>query len=151
TVRDLVDQVGQDAMRYFLLMRKADAHFVFDVDLATKQSEENPVYYVQYAHTRMAGIFRTGNLKPEDGTASGVDLTVLNQEDEQELLKQLAEFPGLVARAAEDLEPHRIVAYLDDLARLANGWYHRHRVIGVDPELEKARLVLVRAIQIVLA
>jgi arginyl-tRNA synthetase len=138
-------------MRYFLLMRKADAHFVFDVDLATKQSEENPVYYVQYAHTRMAGILRTGNLEAKDVTASGVDLTTLSEDDEQELLKHLAEFPGVVARAAEQLEPHRIVAYLDDLARLANGWYHRHRVIGVERQLEQARLVLVRAIQIVLA
>jgi arginyl-tRNA synthetase len=151
TVRDLVDQVGADAMRYFLLMRKADSHFVFDVDLATKQSEENPVYYVQYAHTRMAGIFRTANVAAGSITAAGVDLAVLAEDDEQELMKHLAEFPGLVARAAESLEPQRVVGFLDDLARLANGWYHRHRVIGVAEEIEKARLVLVRATQIVLA
>ena len=148
TVRDLVEQVGQDAMRYFLLMRKSDSQFVFDIDLATKQSEENPVYYVQYAHTRMAGIQRTaGRLDGE--TAS--DLSVLKEEDEQELMKHLAEFPALVSHAAESLEPHKIVAYLDQLARLSNGWYHRHRVIGVGEELEKARLALVRATQIVLA
>jgi arginyl-tRNA synthetase len=132
-------------------MRKADSHFVFDVDLATKQSEENPVYYVQYAHTRMAGIFRTANITPGEVTTAGVDLSALAEDDEQELMKHLAEFPGLVARAAEYLEPHRIIAYLDDLARLANGWYHRHRVIGVGEEIERARLVLVRAVQIVLA
>jgi arginyl-tRNA synthetase len=151
TVRDLVDQVGADAMRYFLLMRKADSHFVFDVDLATKQSEENPVYYVQYAHTRMAGIFRTANVPAARVTVEGVDLSALAEDDEQELMKHLAEFPGLVAKAAESLEPQRIVGYLDDLARLANGWYHRHRVIGVAEEIERARLVLVRATQIVLA
>jgi arginyl-tRNA synthetase len=147
TIRDLVDQVGQDAVRYFFLMRKADSHFIFDVDLATQQSEENPVYYVQYAHTRMAGILRTAG----SGGSAAADLSVLTESDEQELMKHLAEFPGVVARAAESLEPHRIVAYLDDLARLANGWYHRHRVIGVGEAIEKARLVLVRATQIVLA
>ncbi|MBI4501304.1 MAG: arginine--tRNA ligase [Gemmatimonadetes bacterium] len=151
TVRDLVDQVGQDAMRYFLLMRKADSHFVFDLDLATKQSEENPVYYVQYAHTRMAGILRTAGTTAGAVTADGVDLSLLTEADEQELMKHLAEFPTLVERAAENLEPHRVIAYLDDLARLANGWYHRHRVIGVGEAIEKARLVLVRAVQIVLA
>jgi arginyl-tRNA synthetase len=151
TVRDLVDQVGADAMRYFLLMRKADSHFVFDVDLATKQSEENPVYYVQYAHTRMAGIFRTAHTAAESITGQGVDLSVLSEDDEQELMKHLAEFPGLIARAAESLEPQRVVGYLDDLARLANGWYHRHRVIGVAEKIERARLVLVRATQVVLA
>jgi arginyl-tRNA synthetase len=151
TVRDLVEQVGADAMRYFLLMRKADSHFEFDVDLATRQSDENPVYKVQYAHTRMAGIFRAANTTAANVTAEGADLSVLTEDDEQELMKHLAEFPGLVERAAEFLEPHRIVGYLDDLARLANGWYHRHRVIGVEEAIEKARLVLVRATQIVLA
>jgi arginyl-tRNA synthetase len=151
TVRDLVDQVGQDAMRYFLLMRKADSHFVFDVDLATRQSEENPVYYVQYAHTRMASILRNAQAAKVGEGVGGADLAMLIEDDEQELMKHLAEFPALVARAAELLEPHRVVAYLDDLARIANGWYHRHRVIGVGEDIEKARLVLVRATQTVLA
>jgi arginyl-tRNA synthetase len=151
TVRDLVDQVGQDAMRYFLLMRKADSHFVFDVDLATRQSEENPVYYVQYAHTRMAGILRNVREAGREEAAQVADLSLLTEDDEQELMKHLSEFPAVVARAAELLEPHRIVAYLDQLARLANGWYHRHRVIGVGERIERARLALVRATQIVLA
>jgi arginyl-tRNA synthetase len=151
TLRDLVDEVGADAVRYFFLMRKSDSHFVFDLDLAAKQTEENPVYYVQYAHTRMAGIFRTAGIAPEEVTTAGVDLTVLDASDEQELIKHLGEFPSLVALAAECLEPHRLVAYLDALARLTNGWYHRHRVIGVEQGLEHARLVLVRAAQIVLA
>ncbi len=151
TLRELVDAAGVDASRYFFLMRKGDAQFVFDLDLATKQSEENPVYYVQYAHTRMAGIFRKAELDPSTITAEGVDLSLLQEEDEQAVLKHLAEYPGVVSGAAESLEPHRIVAYIDELARLVNGWYHRHRVVGVGDELEKARLVLVRASQIVLA
>ncbi len=150
-LRDLVQQTGTDAARYFFLMRKGDAQFVFDVDLATKQSDENPVYYVQYAHTRMAGIFRTAEIEAAQVTADGADLSLLSEPDEQAVIKHLAELPKTVARAAEALEPHRIISYTEDLARLANGWYHRHRVVGVQKELETARLVLTRAIQIVLA
>lgn len=151
TLRDLVDQTGVDAARYFFLMRKGDSQFVFDIDLATKQSEENPVYYVQYAHTRMAGIFRTAGLDPQSITAEDVDLEVLQEKDELELIKQLAEFPKTVERAAEALEPHRIIGYLEDIARLVNGWYHRHRVLGEPEAVTKARLALARAAQIILA
>ncbi|HLB36250.1 MAG TPA: arginine--tRNA ligase [Gemmatimonadales bacterium] len=150
TLRDLVDFVGADAVRYFFLMRKSDSHFVFDVDLATKQSEENPVYYVQYAHTRMAGIFRTAGVDPASITGTGVDLAPLREPEEQELIKQLGEFPGIVAKAAETLEPHRLVAYLEQLAATVNRWYHEHRVVGAPPELERARLVLARGAQLVL-
>ncbi len=150
-LRDLIDETGVDAARYFFLMRKADAQFVFDIDLATKQSEENPVYYVQYAHTRMAGIFRTAQIEPETMTTDGVDLSLLSEADEQSLLKHIVEFPAIVSRAASSLEPHRVVVYVEELARLVNGWYHRHRVVGSGADLERARLVLVRAAQIVLA
>jgi arginyl-tRNA synthetase len=150
-LRDLVDEVGLDAARYFFLMRRADAQFVFDVDLATKQSEENPVYYVQYAHTRIAGIFRKANVEASAISCEAADLSLLVEEDEQSMIKFLAEFPKIVARAAEALEPHRIAAYLEELARLVNGWYHRHRVVGSGRELERARLALVRGAQIVLA
>jgi arginyl-tRNA synthetase len=150
-LRDLFEETGVDAARYFFLMRRGDSQFVFDIDLATRQSDENPVYYVQYAHTRMAGILRTAQLKAGDITADGVDLSLLAEDDEQAIVKHLAEFPKTVGRAAEALEPHRIAFYLEELARLANGWYHRHRVIGSGGELERARLVLVRAVQIVLA
>ncbi|HEY2824572.1 MAG TPA: arginine--tRNA ligase [Gemmatimonadales bacterium] len=149
TLRDLLDEVGRDAFRFFFLMRKADSHFVFDVDLAKKQSEENPVYYVQYAHTRLAGIFRNAGVDP--AALPPYSLTALVEADEGEIMKHLGEYPGILARAGEVLEPHRIVTYLEDLARLVNGWYHRHRVIGVGEELERARLALARAAQIVLA
>jgi len=150
-LRDLFEETGVDAARYFFLMRRGDSQFVFDIDLATRQSDENPVYYVQYAHTRMAGILRTAQLEPGDVTADDVDLSLLSESDEQAIVKHVAEFPKTVDRAAESLEPHRITFYLEDLARLANGWYHRHRVVGSGGELERARLVLVRAVQIVLA
>ena len=106
TLRDLLDEVGRDAVRYFFLMRKSDSHFVFDVDLAKRQTEENPVYYVQMAHARMSGIFRVAGRDPESVTPGGGDLAVLTQPDEVEILKDLAEFPKVVQGAAEALEPH---------------------------------------------
>jgi arginyl-tRNA synthetase len=149
TVRDLVDEVGRDAVRYFFLMRKSESHFVFDVDLAKRQTEENPVFYVQMAHARMSGIFRVAEREPGAVGAEGVDLTVLTQPDELDLLKDLAEFPAVIAGAAAALEPHRITGYLEGLARVAHAWYHKYRVLG-EPE-EAARLVLARAVRQVLA
>jgi len=151
TLRDLVDEVGADAVRYFFLMRRSDSQFVFDVDLAKKQSEENPVYYVQYAHTRMAGIFRNADVDPAAVTADFGDPAALTADLEQDILKLLADYPAIVARAAETLEPHRVIAFLEDLARAVNAWYHHHRVLGEDPEVERARLMLARAVQLVLA
>jgi len=149
TIRDLVDEVGRDAVRYFFLMRKSDTHFVFDVDLAKSQTEENPVFYVQMAHARMSGIFRVAAREPESVTAVGVDLSSLTQSEETELVKELADFPVAVERAAAALEPNRITTYLEGLARIAHAWYHKYRVLG-EPE-EAARLVLARAVQQVLA
>ncbi len=149
TIRDLVDEVGRDAVRYFFLMRKSDTHFVFDVDLAKSQTEENPVFYVQMAHARMSGIFRVASREPDSATAAGVDLAVLTQPEEIELVKELADFPEMVQRAAAALEPNRVTTYLEGLARLAHAWYHKYRVLG-EPE-EAARLVLARAVKQVLA
>jgi arginyl-tRNA synthetase len=151
TLRDLYEETGVDAARYFFLMRRGDAQFVFDVDLATTQSDENPVYYVQYAHTRMAGIFRNAGVAPADVTATDADLSLLTETIEQDLIKHLGDFPATVAKAAEAFEPHRIVTYLEETARLVNAWYHHHRVLGAGPELERARLALARAAQVVLA
>ncbi len=149
TLRDLVQETGVDAARYFFLMRRGDSQFVFDVDLAKSQTEENPVFYVQMAHARMSGIFRMGGRAPEAVRAAGVDLSALGRPEEGELLKELAAFPGIVARAAETLEPHRVTGYLEGLARLAHAWYHKYRVLG-EPE-EAARLVLAAAVRQVLA
>jgi len=149
TLRDLFEEAGVDAARYFFLMKRPDAQFVFDLDLAKSQTEENPVFYVQMAHARMSGIFRVAGRDPEGVTAAGVDLSALTQPEELDLLKELGEFPGVVTRAAETREPHRITGFLEGLARLSHAWYHKYRVLG-EPE-EAARLVLARATRQVLA
>jgi arginyl-tRNA synthetase len=150
TVRDLINEVGGDAVRFFFLMRKSDSQLVFDIDVALKQSEENPVYYVQMAHARMCGIFRVGEIDRESFSADGVDLSVLREPEEQELIKALADFPQMVAGAAESLEPHRVATYLTETARLAHLWYHKHHVLGEPDDIMKPRLALARASQIVI-
>ncbi|HYS70304.1 MAG TPA: arginine--tRNA ligase [Gemmatimonadaceae bacterium] len=150
TVRDLVNEVGRDAVRYFFLMRKSDSQLIFNVDLAASQSEENPVYYIQMAHARMCGIFRVGGIDPGSVTADGVNFEVLSEPEEQELIKALLDFPALVESAAETLEPHRIATYLLETARLTHLWYHKHHVLEQAEDVTRARLVLARAAQIVL-
>jgi arginyl-tRNA synthetase len=149
TLRDLFQETGVDAARYFFLMRRGDSQFVFDVDLAKSQTDENPVFYVQMAHARMSGIFRVAAREPGSVEAAGVDLSVLVEPEEADLLKEVAAFPSIVARAAETLEPHRVTGYLEGLARLAHAWYHKYRVLG-EPQ-EAARLVLAAAVRQVLA
>src|SRR5213592_2980113 len=149
TVRELVEEVGRDAVRYFYLMRRGETHFVFDVDLAKSQTDENPVFYVQMAHARMVGIFRVAGRDPGSVRAEGIDLSVLTAPEEADLLKELADFPAMVAGSAAAREPHRITSYLEGLARVAHAWYHKYRVLG-EPE-EAARLVLARAAKQVLA
>ena len=149
SLRELFEETGVDAARYFFLMKRGDSQFVFDVDLAKSQTEENPVFYVQMAHARMAGIFRVAARDAAGVRADGVDLAVLTQPEELELIKELEEFPAVVKRAAAAYEPHRITGYLEGLARLAHAWYHKSRVLG-EPE-EAARLVLARAVKQVLA
>jgi arginyl-tRNA synthetase len=152
TVRDLVDEVGRDAVRYFFLMRKGDSQLQFDVDLARSQSEENPIYYVQMAHARMCGIFRVGEIdRLTFQPPAAADLGVLQEAEEQELILALADFPRTVASAADALEPHRVANYLLETARLAHGWYHKHHVLGEPEPVMQARLALARAVQIVLA
>jgi arginyl-tRNA synthetase len=150
TVRDLVDWVGRDAVRYFYLMLKPESQLRFDVDLARTQSDENPIYRIQMAHARMCGIFRQGGVDPTTIDAGSVDLAVLDTPEERELAKQLVDFPSLVEGAAEALEPHRIAAYLLETAGLAHKWYHERHVLDQPEPLRTARLVLARATQIVL-
>ena len=143
TVDELVDEVGADAFRFFLLMRKPDSLIEFDLDLAKKQSQENPVYYVQYAHARLCSIERTAG---EQGVAlsgpQGADLGLLAEPEEFALLKSLAAYPQLVAGAAADLAPHRVIFYLMELAAEFHGFYNRHKVLTDDRELTLARLCL---------
>ena len=150
TLRDLFEEVGVDAARYFFLMRRGESGLVFDVDLAKSQTEENPVFYVQMAHARMSGIFRVAGRKPEEATGT-VTPEALPAEQDQELLKKLGAFPEVVLRAAQEREPHRITGYLEELARVAHGWYHHCRVLGEPSAVEHGRLVLARAARQVLA
>jgi arginyl-tRNA synthetase len=150
TLRDLLDDVGVDAARYFFLMRRGDTPFIFDVDLAVRQTEENPVFYVQMAHARMSGIFRVAGVAP-DTAGLDFDPTALPAEEDAALARLLPLFPDIVDRAAREREPHRVTAYLEDLARVAHAWYHRCRVLGEPPAIERNRLALAGAARTVLA
>jgi arginyl-tRNA synthetase len=150
TVRDLIDEVGRDAVRYFFLMRKGDSQLVFDVDVARSQSDENPVYYIQMAHARLSGIFRVGEIDPASITGLDVDLSALSLPEEQDVMKALLDYPALIAGAADALEPHRVATYLHDTAGKVHLWYHKAHVLNEPDEIMRARLVLARASQLVL-
>ncbi|MFT9849174.1 arginine--tRNA ligase [Aneurinibacillus sp. REN35] len=147
TMRDLMEEVGTDATRYFFAMRSQDAHLDFDMDLAVSKSNENPVFYVQYAHARICSIFRQAD---EQGIAFDMgkaDFSRMESEKEIDLLKHLGEFPQEIAGAAEVLAPHRIVRYVHDLASLFHSFYNAERVITDDEGLTHARLALMKAVQ----
>jgi arginyl-tRNA synthetase len=152
TIRDVMDEVGKDAMRWFMLMRSYDSHLDFDLDLATKQSQENPVYYVQYAHARICSILRQAE---EAGLATvsdpdTIDLSPLKLAEELALMKVLARFPDVIADAAREMEPHRVIFYVFELASEFHSYYNSHRVITEDRALTAARLGLIAAIGIVI-
>ncbi|MCS7101952.1 MAG: arginine--tRNA ligase [Burkholderiaceae bacterium] len=153
TLRDLVDWVGRDAARFFLVSRKADAEFVFDVDLALAQSEENPVFYVQYAHARICSVFAQAQDKgwPFDAErALAADLTPLASARELGLAAKLAEYPPLLRQAAAELAPHQIAFYLQELAAEFHGFYNAERVLTEERPLREARLALLAATRQVL-
>lgn len=145
TMEELVSEVGKDAARFFFLMRSADSPMDFDLDLAQLQGNENPVFYVQYAHARIASLLRqaqeVGAVVP---AAAATELGLLASEEEKNLLKKLAEFPEEVLEAALAREPHRMTRYLLELAGLFHYFYTRHRVLGEKPEVMAARLVLAK-------
>ena len=151
TLEELIEEVGRDAARYFFVMRSADSHLDFDLDLARAQSNENPVYYIQYAHARICSILRqldeTGKKLPSPGSD---DLNLLNEETELILARRLADFPEEVLMAVKDLAPHRLTRYLHEVAGLLHSFYNSHRVISPDERLSCARLMLVKATRIVL-
>jgi arginyl-tRNA synthetase len=150
TVRDLIDEVGRDAVRYFFLMRKGDSQLVFDVDLARSQSEENPVYYIQMAHARLSNIFRVGEIDVVAIDPTNTHWECLAEPEERELIKALLDWPKLVQGAADAVEPHRVANYLLETARLIHTWYHKHHVLGEPEHIMHARLVLARAARVVL-
>ncbi|MDA8418559.1 MAG: arginine--tRNA ligase [Desulfobacteraceae bacterium] len=149
TVDELLAEVGADVARFFFLMRKADSQLEFDLTLATQQSQENPVYYVQYGHARLCSILRQADEKGLDGP-SQARLALLTEPEELGLLKAMSAYPELVLEAARELAPHRVVFYLQELAGQFHSYYNRHRVLGEDASLSQARLALVDGLRIVL-
>lgn len=148
TMRDLIEEVGLDAVRYFFAMRSADTHMDFDLDLAVSQSNENPVFYAQYAHARISSILRQAE---EQGMAAGrdADFSLIQAEKEIDLLKKLGEFPLAVAEAAQKRMPHRISNYIFDLASVFHSFYNAEKVLDLEnKERTQARLALIKTVQI---
>ena len=151
TLDELIEEVGVDASRYFFLMRSLDSQLDFDINLAKSRSNDNPVYYIQYAHARIHSIYnqvRDAGIK--FGEWDAVDFSPLTSELELELIKKLAEYPEEITQSAEHRAPHRIARYLYDLASMFHSFYRQDRIIGVDSELQQARLGLITAIALVL-
>jgi arginyl-tRNA synthetase len=149
TLRDLIEWVGRDAVRFFLIQRRADTEFVFDVDLARSQSEENPVYYIQYAHARICSMLATAGLNKLELHAALPEL--LTAPSELALMQRLAEFPALVTEAATELSPHLVAFWLRDCASDFHAWYNAERVLVDDVALKHARLRLADATRQVIA
>ena len=145
TLNELIEEVGTDAARYFFIMRSIDSQLDFDLTLATEHSNDNPVYYVQYAHARICSILRQ---LAEEGIAVDVNapLTSLKEEVEIELIKKMGEYPELIATAARERAPHRIAHYVYQLASLFHSFYNQCRVLGEEKEVQQARLLLVKAV-----
>ncbi|WP_336368383.1 arginine--tRNA ligase [Marinobacter sp. C2H3] len=153
TIRDLIDEVGRDATRYFLAARRVDSQLTFDIDLARSQTNENPVYYIQYAHARICSVLRK---LADEGVSRGRNeclgnLERLTLDEEKELANQLAKYPELVANAASQREPHHVAYYLRELAGQFHTYYNAHKVLVDDTDLRDARLSLYLAVRQVLA
>ncbi|MDR4890257.1 arginine--tRNA ligase [Fredinandcohnia sp. QZ13] len=150
TMRELTEEVGLDAVRYFFAMRSSDTHLDFDLDLAVSQSNENPVYYAQYAHARICSMLRSGD-EMNIALDGNYALEHINSEKEIDLLKKLGEFPAAVTEAAEKRIPHRITNYVNELAAALHSFYNAEKVLDQDNlEKTKARLALMKAVQITL-
>ncbi len=153
TLRDLIDEVGRDATRYFLAARKADSQLTFDIDLARSQSSDNPVYYIQYAHARVCSIFRKlaeagHSWSEEQGLAA---LSALTLDSEKDLIVKLGRFPEVVRNAANNREPHQVANYLKDLASDFHTYYNSEKTLVDDVELRNGRLALAEAVRQVIA
>ena len=148
TLRDLIDEVGRDATRYFFVMRKSDSQLTFDIDLAKSRSEDNPVYYVQYAHARICSVMALWG--SDAATLAGVDLSPLTSKYESGLLRVLADYPALLATAARELSPHLVCVYLADLAAKLHSYYNAEKFLVEDEKVKLARLALIVATRQVL-
>ncbi|MFZ4618992.1 MAG: arginine--tRNA ligase [Bacteroidota bacterium] len=156
TLDDLIDEVGVDAVAYFFVMRSVGTHLEFDIALAKEQSDKNPVYYLQYAHARIASILRhaaTDGIAVDnvDSMLSNTDFSLIKEKEEIDLLKKLLEFPEVVESCAGSFEPHRLTTYLREVAETFHRFYHEHRVINDDKQLMQARLTVCLMSKIVIA
>lgn len=144
TVDELLDEVGVDVVRFFFMMRRADSQLEFDLDLATKESQENPVYYVQYGHARMCSIIEQAKAKGiENVPFEQISKELLAEPEEMELLKTMSQFPAQIENAALELAPHKVIFYLMELAGQFHSYYNKHKVITDDQALSQARLCLI--------
>ncbi|HYA87245.1 MAG TPA: arginine--tRNA ligase [Nitrospirota bacterium] len=151
TLRDVVQDVGSDAARYIFLTRRSDSHLDFNLDIAKEQSRENPVYYVQYAHARLTSLFREAEARKLTVPKSdSVDLSLLDLEEEQNIIKMLARYPEVIEEAALSYEPHRLTFYLQDLAGLVHNYYFKHRVITDDLARTANKLFLMKQVRTVI-
>ncbi len=151
TLREVVDEVGKDAARYNFLMRRSDSHLDFDLEIAKKQSNENPVYYVQYAHARICSILKNAHERRYSVPRYGeIEPQLLKLPEEIMLIKYISRYPEVVEGSAQALEPHRYTFYLNELAAVFHSYYNKHRVVGEDAALSRARLFLVNAVGVVL-
>jgi arginyl-tRNA synthetase len=152
TLKEVIDEVGKDAARYNFLMRRSDSHLDFDLELAKRQSSENPVYYVQYAHARICSIMRNADERGYKIPAyDEVDLRFLTLPEEINLIKAITRLPEVVEGAALSLEPHRLTFYLNDLAALFHSYYNKYKVLSDEEGLSRARLFLIKSILVVLS
>lgn len=152
SLHDIIEAVGKDAARFFFLMRKRDSHLHFDLELAKKQSLENPVYYIQYAHARISNILKFAKTAKTGNPSFNhkVDLSLLNKPEELSLIQSLRDFSSVIEFCVSNLEPHRMTVYLQDLAKEFHQYYEQHKVVTEDLKLTCARLVLIDATRIVL-
>lgn len=148
TLREVMGEVGKDVTRFCFLMRRVSSHLDFDIDAVKKESQENPVYYIQYAHARIWSVLRYGK---RIHRTTKFDSDLLKEEESLELLRILRRFPLIVRLSAKSLEPYMVLQYLQDLATVFHSFYNKHRIVSDDVELTKARLILVDCVRIVLA
>jgi arginyl-tRNA synthetase len=150
TMDELLDQVGSDAARFFFVMRSANSHLDFDIEVAKKQTEENPVFYIQYAHARIFSLLKKcadNNLTPSQ---KSVDLECLDDPESLLLLKEIMEYPQWVLESGKSFEPHRLVVYLQTLAADFHVFYAKHRILDAAPNVAKARLALAVGVKTIL-
>jgi arginyl-tRNA synthetase len=147
TLREVLDEVGADAARFFFLMRRTSSHLDFDLEVAKKQSAENPVFYVQYAHARICSILRSSSMQIK----ADLDLTVLKKKEELNLIKKLLEFTTTLNICRVTCDPYMLTVYLQELSESFHKFYDLHRVLDQDKALTCARLALIKGVKIVLS